>query len=291
MLHAYSRLVDADLNRASKAIVESRQRARLKPFSFEKPPEFDAPEFQRALELLRVGEIELAKRELEVLGVGKKRGHTGLLWGVALLYARAGAVKTSHNITRGLLTDWLGYWPAGDWVKAWQLAFPRPYEKVVQREAKRYALPEAWIYGVMREESAFDRFAVSHANAHGLMQLIVPTAKMYAKKRGLPYDARSLKRPEVNIALGASALSDLTERFAKTNPLLAIPGYNAGPGRPARWVRERPHMDFDVWVELIPFRETRRYTKRVLASRAAYAALYDPDFAEQAMTLPLKVAP
>jgi soluble lytic murein transglycosylase len=176
-------------------------------------------------------------------------------------------------------------------VKAWQLAFPRPYEKVVQREAKRYALPEAWIYGVMREESAFDRFAVSHANAHGLMQLIVPTAKMYAKKRGLPYDARSLKRPEVNIALGASALSDLTERFAKTNPLLAIPGYNAGPGRPARWVRERPHMDFDVWVELIPFRETRRYTKRVLASRAAYAALYDPDFAEQAMTLPLKVAP
>jgi len=142
----------------------------------------------------------------------------------------------------------------------------------------------------MREQSAFDPMAVSHADAYGLMQLIVPTAKMTAKPLGLPYDRRSLLRPSVNIALGASVLSRLIRRFSQ-NPLLALPGYNAGPGRPARWIKERPHFDFDVWVELIPFRETRRYTKRVLASRAAYAVLYEPDFAERAMTLPIQVVP
>ena len=82
----------------------------------------------------------------------------------------------------------------------------------------------------------------------------------------------------------------MTDRF-KQNPVLAIPGYNAGPGRPLRWLRERPHMDFDVWVESIPYSETRRYTKRVLASRAAYAYLYAPATADEAMVLPLALTP
>jgi soluble lytic murein transglycosylase len=85
-------------------------------------------------------------------------------------------------------------------------------------------------------------------------------------------------------------LADLTKRFAE-NPLLAIPGYNAGPGRPRRWVRDRPGFDFDVWVELIPFHETHRYTKRVIASRAAYAFLYEQDEKAVApMRLPLNVS-
>ena len=62
--------------------------------------------------------------------------------------------------------------------------------------------------------------------------------------------------------------------LACRDPLLVIPGYNAGPGRPMRWTKDWPSVDFDLWVELIPFRETRRYTKRVLASRGAYAFLY-----------------
>jgi soluble lytic murein transglycosylase len=288
MLHAYSRLKAADSKRAQAALQTARELASSQPFSFEARPEFSTPEFVRGMELLKVGELDLARRELAQLGLWSGNANSKLIWGVALLYARAGAVKLSHNMTRGLLTDWMGRWPAGQWAQAWQIAFPRPHIKIVEREAKKNGLSPAWIYGVMREESAFDPKAVSHANAIGLMQLILPTAKLYAKPLGLPYDARSLKRPSVNIALGASALASLTQRF-KENPLLALPGYNAGPGRPSRWVKERPHFDFDVWVELIPFRETRRYTKRVLASRAAYAVLYEPDFSESAMTLPIKV--
>jgi soluble lytic murein transglycosylase len=121
------------------------------------------------------------------------------------------------------------------------------------------------------------------------MQIIEPTAKHYAKSIGLPHDPASLKKPHVSIALGARILSKLTKSF-KQNPLLAIPGYNAGPGRPRRWLRERPDLDFDLWVELIPFRETRRYTKRVLASRAAYAYLYAPREAEHALMLPRRLS-
>ena len=118
------------------------------------------------------------------------------------------------------------------------------------------------------------------------MQLIVPTARLYARDAGLPCDPGSLKKPAISIALGCRVLSDLERKF-ESNPLLAIPGYNAGPGRPRRWLREHPGLDFDVWVELIPFEETRRYTKRVLSSRAVYALLSHPERASEALLLPL----
>jgi soluble lytic murein transglycosylase len=149
-------------------------------------------------------------------------------------------------------------------------------------------VPEWFIYGVMREESTFQADVVSHADAYGLMQIIPPTARAIGKKAGLPYSREALKRPSVNIAIGSRVLAELSRRF-KTNPWLAIPGYNAGPGRPARWLRERPNVDFDIWVEMIPFRETRRYTKRVLASRAAYAFLYYRDNAQTALVLPKRL--
>jgi soluble lytic murein transglycosylase len=290
MLHAYTRLVEKDPFRAKRIRQEAEAQAKKHPFTFEHQPEFDSPGFKRALELLRQSEYELAKREVVALDIAKPGAEPKLLWGLALLYARAGSAKEAHAVARGLLTDWLGRWPTGDWVRAWELAFPRPYEKLVTRETKKNGVPESLVYAVMREESAFDPDAVSPAAAHGLMQLIVPTAKMLAKPIGLPFDPVSLKRPLINVALGSRGLSRLLDRFER-NPVLAIPGYNAGPGRPIRWLKERPHMDFDVWVELIPFNETRRYTKRVLASRAAYAYLYARKTADENMVLPLKLTP
>ncbi len=289
MLHAYSRLLDKDPARAARVVKEAEKKTLEQPFAFARLPQLDSPGFRRALELLRQSQYQEARDEVEALGLVKPGALPEVLWGLALLYSRAGSAKDAHQIARGLLTDWLSRWPAGDWVKAWQLAFPRPYDKLVQREAKKNGVPESLVYAVMREESAFDPDAVSHADAHGLMQLIVPTAKLLAKPIGLPYDARSLKRPEINISLGARGLGELTEKTFATNPLLAIPAYNAGPGRPRRWLRERPHVDFDVWVESIPITETRRYTKRVLASRAAYAYLYEHETAAESMAVPLRL--
>jgi soluble lytic murein transglycosylase len=208
-----------------------------------------------------------------------------LLWGIALLHDRAGDAHRAHQIARGRLSDWFAHYPAGDWNGPWEIGFPRPYHSIVQKESLATGVPEWFIYGVMREESTFMPRVVSHANAYGLMQIIPPTARGIGKAAGLPYSPEALKRPPVNIAIGSRVLENLGRRFKK-NPWLAIPGYNAGPGRPARWLRERPNVDFDVWVEMIPFRETRRYTKRVLASRAAYAFVYYRQDAQTALVLP-----
>jgi soluble lytic murein transglycosylase len=222
---------------------------------------------------------------MTALGVSKSDAAPPVLWAIALLYARAGAAKLSHDLAMGL-SDWLGRWPAGDWSLAWQIAFPRPYRALVQREAKRSAVPESLVYAIMREESTFDPAAESPVKAYGLMQLMQPTAERFAKPLGLPCDPAALKRPAVNVALGCRVLSDLSRVFSES-PLLSIPGYNAGAARPRRWLGDHPGVDFDVWVELIPFQETRRYTKRVLASRAAYAFLYSKDGVEDAMHLPI----
>lgn len=286
MLLAYSRLKDLDSQRAAQVRDDAMDSSARQPFSFERRPEFKEPGFLRALELSRVGDLANAKREISAMGIAKRGAAPAVLWGIALLYARAGSANLSHGVARGLLTDWPQRWPAGDWIQTWEIAFPRPHHKTVEHNAAKVGISESLVYAVMREESAFDADAESPANAYGLMQLIVPTAKLYAK--GLPYDARALKRPTINITLGCRALADLSETF-EAHPLMAIPGYNAGPGRPRRWLRERPNLDFDLWVEAIPYTETRRYTQRVLASRAAYTVLYDTANSEQSLLLPLRV--
>lgn len=290
MLQAYSRLREEDPARAEHAMKLGQAKAEQDPFSFDYRPEFDSLGFRRALELLRQGEVSLAQEELAALHLLEAGTTPAVLWAVALLYDRAGAAELSHRVARGLLTDWLQRWPAGEWRRAWELAFPRPHHDMVRQNAQKNGVPEALVYGVMREESQFDEDVVSPAGAYGLMQVIPPTARHYGKQAGIPYSEAALKRPANNIAIGTLVLKSFTRPFEK-DPLLCIPAYNAGPGRPKRWKRERPNLDFDIWVELIPFRETRRYTRRVLAARAAYGYLYDTDAAPETwLTLPLRFA-
>jgi soluble lytic murein transglycosylase len=274
MLNAYSRLYERDAARAQRALAASIARVQSPPFRIEERPEFEQPGFLRAMELLRQGDVDSARREfdsLETLGSGAT---PPVLWGVATLYARAGSARHSHALPRWQMVDWLERWPTGTWKDAWDLAFPRPHIEAVTTAAKHQGIEPALVYAVMREESAFDAAAVSSANAYGLMQVISPTARHYGKQAGLPTDRRALTTPEISIAIGSRVLASYRDRFFPDDPLLTIPGYNAGPGRPIRWVKDWPSVDFDVWVELIPFRETRRYTKRVLASRASYGFLY-----------------
>ncbi len=273
MQHAYARLHEVDPARAERARLQAMTSAEEQPFRFQGRPEYDTPAFRRVLELLRQGQLDWAERELLALSSGEAAVAPEVLWGTALLFSRAGSAQMSHTLARGKLTDWLSQWPVGEWRQAWELAFPRPYLKHAEMEAARNELPEALVYAIMREESGFDPRAQSPANAFGLMQLIEPTARHFGKELNLAISTRALFTPRVNIALGARTLASYSKRFPE-NPLLGIPSYNAGPGRPKRWLKELPSQDFDLWVELIPFRETRRYTKRVLASYGVYSFLY-----------------
>jgi soluble lytic murein transglycosylase len=124
----------------------------------------------------------------------------------------------------------------------------------------------------MREESAFVAGIESRANAIGLMQLILPTATWVAKRLGLQATPGTLRRPEVNIRLGAGYLAELLKKLRE--PLLAIPGYNAGGGAISKWLKGHPGVPLDEFVESIGAQETRDYARKVHESYAAYRHLY-----------------
>lgn len=284
---AYTALAAADPARAARALEASSERARHEPPSIRRPPATLQVGFRRALELAVVGELDWVRAELSALSA--ESAAPELLFNAAVLYARAGAIKLSSDAARQVFGKLPPRYPAGDWLEAWKLAYPRPYAELVNQQAEKNGLPPSLVYAVMREESAFDPEAESPADAYGLMQLILPTARQMARPLGLPHDRVSLKRPSVNIPLGARVLSVYRDKFPE-DPLLAVAAYNAGPGAARRWLRERAGTSFDLWVELIPYVETRRYIKRVLGSAAVYAIVYDETPGGAALTLPRSVS-
>lgn len=144
----------------------------------------------------------------------------------------------------------------------YELLYPRPYDAEVQRGAELTGLPPALIYAIIRQESLYRADAASSANALGLMQLLPATAQATARRAGLPAPTRaSLLQPSVNVPLGSSYLGYLLDRADGQWPL-AIASYNAGPAAARRWLAAAP-VETDVWVENIPFNETRAYVQRV----------------------------
>ena len=130
-------------------------------------------------------------------------------------------------------------------------------------------------HGITRQESSFDRSAVSHAGARGMMQLMPGTARETAGKLGLPYDLGRLTRdPQYNIMLGSHYFEGLMRSWGNYAPL-AVASYNAGPGNVRRWIRENgdprtPGVDIIQWIEEIPFSETKGYVQRVLENAVVY---------------------
>jgi soluble lytic murein transglycosylase len=142
------------------------------------------------------------------------------------------------------------------------LLYPRPYDKEVRAAARLTDLPDELIYAVMRQESLYRADAGSSAGALGLMQLLPATARRAARRWGLKEPARAdLLLPSVNVPVGAAELKSLLDRF-DGQTLLATAAYNAGPGAVQRWLPATA-MDNDIWVENIPFNETRTYVQRV----------------------------
>ena len=150
------------------------------------------------------------------------------------------------------------------------LRFPLAYSETIVREAGVQRLDPALVFGIVRRESAFDPYAKSSANALGLMQLLPSTGREVARKLGEIWGTeRTLLRPAMNVRLGTAYLRGLMDRFGE-HPALAAAAYNAGSGRAARWLPKGKPMPADIWIETIPFDETRRYVSAVLS----YAVIY-----------------
>jgi soluble lytic murein transglycosylase len=287
MLLAQARLAADDPALAERTLKNAAQRDADGSFPSKVHPILESAAMARAVRLLEVGDVETARREVTASGALGDGVDTEVVWAVGALYNQAGLPELGHAFSRGKLTDFLAHYPEGKWRVPWQVAYPRAFEGIVVKACSQASLPTPLAWAIMREESSFVADVKSHANAYGLMQLIVPTAKWVASGTGLPSDEASLKRPEVSVELGTRLLAKL--RTTHGHPALAIGAYNGGGGAVERWVTARTTDELDLFVELVPYDETRNYIKRVLSSQAAYAYLYDPTALKEPFGLPLRL--
>jgi len=153
----------------------------------------------------------------------------------------------------------------------YSLRFPMPYKQQVLELARAKELDPSLIYGVMRRESLFDPLARSKVGALGLMQLMPSTARRVARSLGMKNPRQSdILRVDNNIRFGTYYLKSVMNRF-DNNVALATAAYNAGPRNVQSWLPETESMPADLWVETVPFGETRKYVQAVLA----YSTVFD----------------
>jgi len=167
-----------------------------------------------------------------------------------------------------------------------ELRFPLEHQTLVTEKSAAADLDKSWIFAVIRQESAFASDAHSPAGARGLMQLMPATARFIARKEKLKKPRLTqLLRPELNITLGTAYLNHVYQQLGE-HQVLATAAYNAGPQNVLKWLPDAA-LPADIWVELIPFKETRRYTERVLS----YAAIYDQRLNQPLQRLSARMSP
>lgn len=215
------------------------------------------PGVLRAYELFRLNQIEYAEKEwltvLSTLSKKEKVAATILAfqWGMHHFSINTAVNAHAYNFLSA--------------------RFPLAHQHYFENQSKRLDIDLNWLMAVTRQESAFDHRAISSANARGLMQIIPDTAKETAEKFNIPYNGvYELFSPKTNITLGSHYLHWMADRFSN-NRILATASYNAGPHRVETWLQNKnDNLPADIWIELIPFKETRTYVKRVLAYSVIY---------------------
>jgi len=215
------------------------------------------PALTRAHELLQVNLSKEARRE----------------WDYAI-----GLMSPSQRLAAGKLASrWNWHDRAAltlakaDYYDDLEIRFPLAYTDAVMKEAEANTLDPAWVFAVARQESVMNPDARSQVGALGLMQLMPATGRKIAHKlKSAMHDLQQLLIPETNIRFGAYYLRELSDQFGDQKAL-ATAAYNAGPQRVIKWAPPQTTMDADIWIDNIPFNETRQYVRRVLA----YSVFYD----------------
>ena len=157
---------------------------------------------------------------------------------------------------------------------AWRAAFPLPYELNLRSAAARNQLDPMLIAGLIRQESAFESKAISHAGAMGLMQVEPKTALKLARQLKVRYARARLTDPGYNLQLGSRYLANLIQLFS--TPEAALAAYNAGEDRVVQWTTGQNYLETAEFVESIPFTETREYVQIVMRNSDVYRAIYGP---------------
>ena len=211
----------------------------------------------------------LRARELFLVGLdGSGRSE----WQAAIRY-----MNDDEKLQAGILADSWGWHSSAISTLAsvgeyddLTIRYPLPWKEQFEAYSSAAQIETTWAYGIARSESLFMRDVRSSAGAVGLMQLMPTTGRMVAEQISLDYAGlNTLTDPESNIRLGTSYLGQMAERFGG-HRVLATAAYNAGPHRVEAWLPQKGAEDARVWIENIPFNETRKYVKRVLSAQAIF---------------------
>ncbi|MFO0607192.1 MAG: transglycosylase SLT domain-containing protein [Polyangiales bacterium] len=165
--------------------------------------------------------------------------------------------------------------PTTDTRWVWDCGFPRPHAPLVEAAEDANGMPRHYLFAIMRQESGFNARDVSNARAIGLLQMVPPTTRRVAESLHLEYREEMLFDPAYNIRVGGWYIGRLYRQYHGVVPR-AAGSFNAGPGAMNRWVQGFGGEDLDVFVERIPFDETRNYVRRVTQNLARYRYLYGP---------------
>lgn len=215
------------------------------------------PAVERARELYIIGDSLNARRE----------------W-----YHSTSTMPDDQVVAAGKLAESWGWHRSGIQamiqVRYWddlQVRFPLAYQEQVNTAARDNAISPELLFAIARQESAFTPDARSSAGALGLMQLLPSTARQTASRVGLSISNHDLLQPDTNITLGSRYITQLLNEF-NGNRILAAAAYNAGPSRVKQWLSKssQDSLPFDIWIETIPYKETRGYVQNVLAYSVIY---------------------
>jgi len=216
------------------------------------------PAIQRARELLFHGHSSDASREWR----SATQGFRNEDWLTAAVLANRWQWHSKAIASLGTAKHWDDI----------QIRFPLAYVAQINSAAKKAAIPPYLLFALARQESGFNATATSPAGAMGLIQVMPATAKATARKYKIPYhNKKQLHDVNTNVPIGAHYYRGLLERFSD-NRILATAAYNAGPHRVARWQKNSAgNLPFDIWITLIPFKETRSYVRNVLMYSVIYS--------------------
>jgi len=225
-------------------------------------------------ELDAIGLTRDASREMKRVAAACP-DNLGIAFKLADVYVRSGEPAAANATLQRQFRDFIRHGGAEIPLRFWQILYPLSYWDDIRAEAAKRNLDPYLVASIIRQESGFEPSVVSNAGAVGLMQIMPPEADRIATRAGIEGVTRAkLFDPVTNIAVGTAEYSQKLEATGG-NPVLAVAAYNAGEEAVGKWLAHTPLDDVDLFVEAIPYAETRLYVKCVTRNRFEYRRIYE----------------
>ena len=232
------------------------------------------PRLASVRELVSIGLYRDAVREMKIIAAAYP-DNLGVQFMLADLYVQGGEPFKANGVLQRKFRQFVRHGGVNVPHRFWEILFPLNYFDVIKAEAEKRQIDPYLIASIIRQETGFEPTTVSNAGAVGIMQIMPAEAATIATQSALPPPTREeLFDPKVNIAVG---VAEYAQKLAalNSNPILAIAAYNAGTETVGRWIAQTPIDDVDLFIETIPFAETRLYVKTVSRNRFEYRRIYE----------------